>query len=91
MLSHIIILLYSAYDIIVLHFIQNTNLFAIAKLLETGLCNMERINVVWKPMTSHILEARQTRSVELKYYVCVVYIRFVSVQMLLQDCMLLIH
>ena len=40
----------------VLHFMQNTNLFAIAKLLETGLCNMERINVVWRPMTNHILE-----------------------------------
>jgi len=38
---------------------QNNNLFAIAKLLETGLCNMERINVVWKLMTKHFLEARR--------------------------------
>ena len=42
-----------------LEFLQNTNLFAIAKLLETGLCNMERITVIWRPMTGHFLEARR--------------------------------
>ena len=54
-----------------LHFIQNTNLFAIAKLLETGLCNMERINVVWKPMTNHFLEVRNVVVYMMCMCVCV--------------------
>lgn len=31
-------------------------MFAVAKLLETGLVNMKRIEVLWLPLTNHLLE-----------------------------------
>lgn len=47
---------------------KNTNLFAIAKLLETGLCNMERIKVVWKRMTGHFLEICECSDTTTRLY-----------------------
>lgn len=35
---------------------REPSLFAVAKLLETGLVNVHRINVIWKPLTLHLLE-----------------------------------
>lgn len=35
---------------------REPSLFAVAKLLETGLVNMGRIEVLWKPLTNHLLE-----------------------------------
>lgn len=35
---------------------QEPSLFAIAKLLETGLVNLFRLEVLWKPVTAHLLE-----------------------------------
>ncbi|KAG9328567.1 hypothetical protein JZ751_012971, partial [Albula glossodonta] len=34
------------------------SLFAVAKLLETGLVNMDRIEILWRPLTGHLLEVR---------------------------------
>ncbi|KAJ8394001.1 hypothetical protein AAFF_G00055340 [Aldrovandia affinis] len=38
---------------------KEPSLFAVAKLLETGLVNMERIEILWRPLTSHLLEVCQ--------------------------------
>lgn len=35
---------------------QEPSLFAVAKLLETGLVNMDRIQILWRPLTGHLLE-----------------------------------
>ncbi|CAH1153236.1 unnamed protein product [Phaedon cochleariae] len=35
---------------------REPSLFAVAKLLETGLVNMPRIEVLWRPLTNHLLE-----------------------------------
>ena len=35
---------------------QEPSLFAVAKLLETGLVNLSRVEVLWKPVTAHLLE-----------------------------------
>nr|XP_022914726.1 protein MON2 homolog isoform X1 [Onthophagus taurus] len=35
---------------------REPSLFAVAKLLETGLVNMKRIEVLWCPLTNHLLE-----------------------------------
>lgn len=37
---------------------QEPSLFAVAKLLETGLVNMDRIEILWRPLTAHLLEVR---------------------------------
>ncbi|CAH0562136.1 unnamed protein product [Brassicogethes aeneus] len=35
---------------------REPSLFAVAKLLETGIVNMSRIEVLWRPLTNHLLE-----------------------------------
>ncbi|XP_017782824.1 PREDICTED: protein MON2 homolog isoform X2 [Nicrophorus vespilloides] len=35
---------------------REPSLFAVAKLLETGIVNMNRIEVLWRPLTNHLLE-----------------------------------
>ncbi|XP_063438367.1 protein MON2 homolog isoform X1 [Mytilus trossulus] len=35
------------------------SLFAVAKLLETGLVNLSRVEVLWRPVTAHLLEVCQ--------------------------------
>lgn len=35
---------------------QEPSLFAVAKLLETGLVNLTRVEVLWRPVTAHLLE-----------------------------------
>lgn len=37
-------------------FVKEPSLFAVAKLLETGLVNMRRIEILWRPLTGHLLE-----------------------------------
>jgi len=39
--------------------VKEPSLFAVAKLLETGLVNMERIEILWRPVTGHLLEVCQ--------------------------------
>lgn len=41
---------------VVLSGFQEPSLFAVAKLLETGLVNMDRIEILWRPLTGHLLE-----------------------------------
>ncbi|KAI7811623.1 protein MON2 homolog isoform X1 [Triplophysa rosa] len=38
---------------------KEPSLFAVAKLLETGLVNMARIEILWRPLTAHLLEVCQ--------------------------------
>uniref|UniRef100_A0A8C8FDI9 Protein MON2 homolog n=1 Tax=Oncorhynchus tshawytscha TaxID=74940 RepID=A0A8C8FDI9_ONCTS len=38
---------------------KEPSLFAVAKLLETGLVNMNRIEILWRPLTGHLLEVCQ--------------------------------
>ncbi|CAB3383543.1 Hypothetical predicted protein [Cloeon dipterum] len=35
---------------------REPSLFAVAKLLETGLVNLPRVEVLWRPLTNHLLE-----------------------------------
>ncbi|KAK3700698.1 hypothetical protein QZH41_015645 [Actinostola sp. cb2023] len=37
---------------------KEPSLFAVAKLLETGINNLHRARVLWKPLTAHLLEVR---------------------------------
>lgn len=37
-------------------YFQEPSLFAVAKLLETGLVNLSRVEVLWRPVTAHLLE-----------------------------------
>ncbi|KAJ7411472.1 hypothetical protein BTVI_50191 [Pitangus sulphuratus] len=39
--------------------VMEPSLFAVAKLLETGLVNMRRIEILWRPLTGHLLEVCQ--------------------------------
>lgn len=39
--------------------VKEPSLFAIAKLLETGLVNMFRIEILWRPVSGHLLEVCQ--------------------------------
>ncbi|XP_031571220.1 protein MON2 homolog isoform X2 [Actinia tenebrosa] len=38
---------------------KEPSLFAVAKLLETGLNNLHRARILWKPLTAHLLEVCQ--------------------------------
>lgn len=38
---------------------REPSLFAVAKLLETGLVNLSRFQVLWRPVTAHLLEVCQ--------------------------------
>ncbi|KAG1680890.1 Protein MON2 [Nymphon striatum] len=44
------------------------SLFAIAKLLETGLVNLSRIEVLWKPVTNHLLEVCQHPHIRMREF-----------------------
>lgn len=46
--------------------LQEPSLFAVAKLLETGLVNMPRIEVLWRPLTNHLLEVCQHRHIRMR-------------------------
>lgn len=35
---------------------REPSLFAVAKLLETGLVNLSRVEILWRPVTAHLLE-----------------------------------
>ena len=35
---------------------KDPSLFAVAKILETGLVNLDRVEVLWKPLTAHLLD-----------------------------------
>lgn len=41
-------------------------MFAVAKLLETGLVNLSRIEVLWRPLTNHLLEVCQHPHIRMR-------------------------
>lgn len=41
-------------------------MFAVAKLLETGLVNLPRIEVLWRPLTNHLLEVCQHPHIRMR-------------------------
>ncbi|CAH2217991.1 jg6756 [Pararge aegeria aegeria] len=45
---------------------REPSLFAVAKLLETGLANMHRIEVMWRPITNHLLEVCQHPHIRMR-------------------------
>lgn len=47
-------------------FSQEPSLFAVAKLLETGLVNLPRIEVLWRPLTNHLLEVCQHPHIRMR-------------------------
>lgn len=47
-------------------FMQEPSLFAVAKLLETGLVNLPRIEVLWRPLTNHLLEVCQHPHIRMR-------------------------
>lgn len=46
--------------------VKEPSLFAIAKLLETGLVNMSRIEILWRPISGHLLEVCQHSNPSLR-------------------------
>lgn len=45
---------------------QEPSLFAVAKLLETGLVNLFRVHVLWRPLTNHLLEVCQHPHIRMR-------------------------
>lgn len=54
------------YLLVLIIFFQEPSLFAVAKLLETGLVNLHRIEVFWRPLTSHLLEVCQHPHIRMR-------------------------
>lgn len=64
----IIVNIFKKLEITVLFFeIQKEpSLFAVAKLLETGLVNLPRVDVLWRPLTNHLLEVCQHPHIRMR-------------------------
>lgn len=45
---------------------REPSLFAVAKLLETGLVNLPRIEVLWRPLTNHLLDVCQHPHIRMR-------------------------
>ncbi|KAI6196194.1 Protein MON2-like protein [Aphelenchoides besseyi] len=45
---------------------REPSFFSVAKLLQTGLCNMKRLQVFWKPVVAHLLEICSHTNVPLR-------------------------
>lgn len=45
---------------------REPSLFAVAKLLETGLVNLFRVDVLWRPITNHLLEVSQHPHIKMR-------------------------
>ncbi|KAK4313902.1 hypothetical protein Pmani_014784 [Petrolisthes manimaculis] len=45
---------------------REPSLFAVAKLLETGVVNLGRVEVLWRPVTNHLLEVCQHPHVRMR-------------------------
>ncbi|XP_055882628.1 protein MON2 homolog isoform X4 [Biomphalaria glabrata] len=45
---------------------REPSLFAVAKLLESGLVNLGRVEVLWRPVTAHLLEVCQHSHAEMR-------------------------
>ncbi len=49
---------------------REPSLFAVAKLLETALVNLARVDVVWRPITSHLLIVCQHPHLRMRQWGC---------------------
>ena len=49
---------------------REPSLFAVAKLLETALVNLDRIDIVWRPITSHLLLVCQHPHLRMRQWGC---------------------
>ncbi|CAG2057482.1 unnamed protein product, partial [Timema podura] len=47
---------------------REPSLFAVAKLLETGLVNLPRVEVLWRPLTNHLLEVCQHPHIRMRQW-----------------------
>lgn len=45
---------------------REPSLFAVAKLLETGIVNLTRVEVLWRPLTNHLLEVCQHPHIRMR-------------------------
>ncbi|KAK0079107.1 hypothetical protein PV326_008920 [Microctonus aethiopoides] len=45
---------------------REPSLFAVAKLLETGIVNLPRVEVLWRPLTNHLLEVCQHPHIRMR-------------------------
>uniref|UniRef100_A0A2S2R545 Protein MON2 n=1 Tax=Sipha flava TaxID=143950 RepID=A0A2S2R545_9HEMI len=45
---------------------REPSLFAVAKLLETGLVNLSRIDILWRPVTNHMLDVCQHPHIRMR-------------------------
>ncbi|XP_060847861.1 protein MON2 homolog isoform X2 [Rhopalosiphum padi] len=45
---------------------REPSLFAVAKLLETGLVNLSRIDILWRPVTNHLLDVCQHPHIRMR-------------------------
>ncbi|XP_043493036.1 protein MON2 homolog isoform X1 [Polistes fuscatus] len=45
---------------------REPSLFAVAKLLETGIVNLSRVEVLWRPLTNHLLEVCQHPHIRMR-------------------------
>ncbi len=49
---------------------REPSLFAVAKLLETALVNLQRVDMVWRPITSHLLLVCQHPHLRMRQWGC---------------------
>ena len=49
---------------------REPSLFAVAKLLETALVNLSRLDVVWRPITNHLLQVCQHPHLRMRQWGC---------------------
>lgn len=49
---------------------REPSLFAVAKLLETALVNLSRLDIVWRPITSHLLLVCQHPHLRMRQWGC---------------------
>lgn len=55
---------------------REPSLFAVSKIHETGLVNLDRVEVLWRPLTSHLLEVRNYPSPGVNQHYVRVYSLF---------------
>lgn len=52
--------------IVYFNVLKEPSLFAVAKLLETGLVNLSRIDILWRPVTNHMLDVCQHPHIRMR-------------------------
>ena len=49
---------------------REPSLFAVGKLLETAMVNLDRVDVVWRPITNHLLVVCQHPHLRMRQWGC---------------------